>query len=185
MISDKAAPVSTKTKLPRFALSTCILRPWELSDDSSLASHANNRNIWIHQLDGFPHPFTLEHAQGWLERVQGETPPHSLAVEVDGQAVGTVGLHFQKDVYRRSAEVGYWIGEPYWGRGIMTEALHTFVEYSFGTFDLCRIFARIFAWNPASARVARKVGFRLEGRLRKAVTKAERTTDLLLFSVVR
>jgi RimJ/RimL family protein N-acetyltransferase len=177
--------MNAATGSPRITLPKSTLRPWEDADEASLIESANNRKIWIHQLDGFPHPFTQSDARRWLNTIRDVRPADHLAIDVGGRGVGGVGIRFEADVYRRSAEIGYWIGEPYWGRGIMTEAVRAMIDYSFSTFDLCRIFARIFAWNPASVRVAQKAGFRFEGRLKKAVTKANRTTDIFLFAVVR
>jgi len=104
---------------------------------------------------------------------------------VDGAAVGSVGIELGTDVFRRSAEIGYWLGEPFWGRGIATEALRAMTEYAFAHFDICRLEAGVFGWNPASARVLEKAGYTLEGRARNAVVKDGRTTDRLLYGLVR
>jgi RimJ/RimL family protein N-acetyltransferase len=88
-------------------------------------------------------------------------------------------------VHRRSAEIGYWLGEPFWGRGIMSEAVPAFTAYAFATFDVCRLYASVFEWNPASARILEKAGYVCEGRLRKSVVKDGRTIDQLLFACVR
>ena len=99
--------------------------------------------------------------------------------------VGSIGLTLQEDVHRRSAEIGYWLGEPFWGRGIMSEAVPAFTAYAFATFDVCRLYATVFEWNPASARILEKAGYVLEGRLRKSVTKDGRIIDQFLFACVR
>ena len=109
----------------------------------------------------------------------------SFAIEVDSEAAGEIGLHIQTDVARRSAEIGYWLSEAHWGRGIMTEAVRELTAYSFQHFDLVRIYAMVFEWNPASMRVLKKAGYSLEGRHRKAVTKDGQTIDDVMYAIVR
>jgi [ribosomal protein S5]-alanine N-acetyltransferase len=104
---------------------------------------------------------------------------------VDGAAVGGVGIELGTDVFRRSAEIGYWLGEPFWGRGIATEALRAMTAYAFERFDICRLEAGVFDWNPASARVLEKNGYVLEGRARLGVIKDGRMGDRLLYALVR
>ncbi len=164
-------------------LSKARLRPWRQSDEESLVRHANNRNIWRNHRDLFPHPYTIADARGWLAHVQGAE--WTLAIEVDGEAVGGIGLHRQDDVHRRSAEIGYWLGEAYWGRGIATEAVRAMTAYGFERFDLIRIYALIFEWNAASMRVVEKAGYQFEGRRRKAVIKDGQIIDDLLYAIVR
>ncbi len=104
---------------------------------------------------------------------------------IDRQAVGAIGLERNNDVYVRSAEIGYWVGEPFWGRGIATDAVRMMTDYGFSAFNLCRIYAGVFEWNPASSRVLEKAGYVCEGRLRKGVTKDGRTIDQWLYAIVR
>jgi RimJ/RimL family protein N-acetyltransferase len=99
--------------------------------------------------------------------------------------VGSIGLTLQEDVHRRSGEIGYWLGEPFWGRGLMSEAVPAFTAYAIATFDVRRLYATVFEWNHASARVLEKSGYVLEGRLRKSVVKDGHTIDQLLFAYVR
>ena len=166
-------------------LERCTLRPWRRGDELSLVRYANNRNVWRNLRDRFPHPYTAADADAWLTHVSAQSPVASFAIVVDGHAVGGIGLEPGTDVHRRSAEIGYWLGEPFWGRGIATEALRAVTEYAFRTFDICRLEAAVFEWNPASARVLEKAGYRLEGRARLAVTKDGRTGDRLLYALVR
>ena len=166
-------------------LSTCILRPWQRGDEESLSRHANDRNVWRNLRDVFPHPYTLEDAREWVRHARGVSPPSDFAIVVDGAAVGGIGLVVQPDIFRRSAEVGFWVGQAYWGRGIATEALAAFAEYAFSTYDLVRLYAGVIEWNAASGRVLEKAGFTLEGRLRKAVTKDGQTADELIYALVR
>ena len=166
-------------------LSLCRLRPFREGDQPSIARYANNRRIWINLRDRFPHPYTLADADAWVREVAGKDPPKQCGVEIGGEVVGGIGLTLQEDIHRRSAEIGYWLGEPFWGRGIMSEVVPAFTAYALTTFDLCRIYAGVFEWNPASARILEKGGYNLEGRLRKSVTKDGRTMDQFLYARVR
>ena len=166
-------------------LSRCTLRPWRRGDEASLVRYANNRNVSRNTRDRFPYPYTAADADAWIERAGAEATPTSLAIVVDGEAVGGLGIELGQDVFRRSAEIGYWLGEPFWGRGIATEALRAMTEYAFAHFDICRLEAGVFSWNPASARVLEKCGYTLEGRSRHAVVKDGQIGDRLLFGLVR
>lgn len=166
-------------------LTTCTIRSWEWADRDALIRHANNRNVWLNLRDRFPHPYTLADARNWLDMVVGVKPENSFAIVVEGEAVGGIGYTVQPDVGRRSAEIGYWLGEEYWGRGIATEALVAVTEHAFANNDLCRLYAHVFEWNPASARVLEKAGYKFEGRLSKSVTKNGQTIDQLMYAIVR
>jgi RimJ/RimL family protein N-acetyltransferase len=166
-------------------LTRCTLRPWQGGDEPSLVRHANNRNVSRNLRDRFPYPYTAADAADWIARAGAQARPTSFAIVVDGTAVGGIGIEPGVDVFRRSAEIGYWLGEPFWGRGIATEVLCAMTEYAFAHFDLCRLEAGVFDWNPASARVLEKVGYVLEGRARLAVIKDGRTGDRLLYALVR
>jgi RimJ/RimL family protein N-acetyltransferase len=166
-------------------LSRCRLRPFRDGDQASIARYANNRHVWINLRDRFPHPYTRADADAWVQQVAGQDPPMQCGVEVEGEVVGGIGLTLQEDVHRRSAEIGYWLGEPFWGRGIMSEVVPAFTAYAFATFDVCRLYATVFEWNPSSARILEKAGYVLEGHLRKSVTKDGWTIDQLLYALVR
>jgi len=165
-------------------LSRCRLRPFRDGDQASLVRYANNRKIWINLRDRFPHPYTPANADAWIQEVAGAYVPVQCAIEIEGEVVGGIGITLQDDVHRRSAEIGYWLGEPFWGRGVMTEAVRAFTAYAFSTFDLCRIYATVFECNHASARILEKAGYVLEGRLRKSVTKDGRTIDQFMYARV-
>jgi ribosomal-protein-alanine N-acetyltransferase len=167
------------------ALSRCVVRSFRPGDAPSLARHANNRKIWINLRDQFPHPYALADAEQWIGEVAGADPESHFAIAVDGAAVGAVGLHLKRDIRRRSAEIGYWLGEELWGRGIATEAVRAVTEHAFARFDLARVYAGAFEWNEASMRVLEKAGYAREARLRKAVIKDGRTIDLVLYAIVR
>ena len=167
-------------------LKKCSIRLWQPGDERSLVQHANNYKVWRNVRDRFPHPYTIGDAHAWVEYVAGEQPRTNFAIAVDGTAVGGIGLALQSDIYRRSAEIGYWLGELFWGRGIMTEAVHVFTDWGFANFsDLCRIYAGVLEWNPASRRVLEKAGFQFEARLRKAVTKDGQTMDDFIYAAIR
>ena len=168
-----------------FPLNKCLLREWRVSDAEAIAHHANNRRIWRNLRDRFPHPYTLEDAHHWIEFAAAESPQLSFAITVNNEAVGGIGLSLGQDIERRSAEIGYWLGEEFWGRGIVTEAVQAVTEYGFTKFDLCRIWASVFAWNPASGRVLEKAGFVREAILRKSATKDGQTIDTILYAQVR
>jgi RimJ/RimL family protein N-acetyltransferase len=161
------------------------VRSWEWRDRDALIRHANNRNVWLNLRDRFPHPYRLADARNWLDSVVGTSPETNFAIALDDEAVGGVGFTVQHDVGYRSAEIGYWLGEEFWGRGIATDALIAVTEYAFSNYDLCRLYAHVFDWNPASARVLEKAGYQFEGRLKKSVTKNGQTIDQLMYALIR
>lgn len=168
-----------KLKLP-----SCCVRDVITADAPSLARHANNRKVWLNLRDRFPHPYTLRDAVSFIERVQEQSPPTVWAIEVAGAAAGTIGIMPRSDIERVSAEIGYWIGEPYWGRGIMTEALQAVTEWTVKEFQLTRIDALPFATNAASCRVLEKAGYVCEGRLRKSAIKDGQVVDQFMYAYV-
>jgi RimJ/RimL family protein N-acetyltransferase len=164
-------------------LARCTIRDCRLGDAVSLAKHANNRNVSIKLRDRFPFPYTIEDAKSFLERaVAKDRPEQIFCIDIDGSLVGTIGLHRGEDVHRLSAEMGYWLGEEFWGKGIMSEVVPAFVDYCFEKFSLTRMFASTYVTNLASARVLEKAGFVLEGRLRKNVIKDGQILDSLLYA---
>lgn len=158
------------------------LRPWRHGDEASLVRHADNRKIWKNVRDHFPHPYTMTDAERWIFHASTALTTTVFAIEVEGNAVGSIGLVPKEDVYRRSMEIGYWLGEQYWGRGIVTEAVGAMTAYGFDTFDIVRIFADIFVWNTASVRVLEKNGYEFEARLKKAIIKDGEVGDVLLYA---
>ena len=167
----------------QLVLERCTIRPWRLDDAESLARHANNRKIWLAVRDLFPHPYTIQDAHEFLQRAISEQPVMKFCIEVNGAAVGGIGVHSGQDVHRHTATMGYWLGEEFWGRGIMTEAVGPRSLISASTdFPLRRISAEAFANNPASARVLEKAGFTFEGRLKNNVMKDGQVLDSLLYA---
>ena len=148
-----------------------IIRQWTMDDLPNLVKNANNINVWNNLRNYFPHPYTEEHAKSWIESAMLESPAMNFAIDMDGEAIGGIGLIFNTDVYIMSAEIGYWIGEDYWGKGIATEAIRQMIEYSFYYFDIVRIYAEVFENNKSSMRALEKNGFYLEGVRRKSVLK--------------
>jgi ribosomal-protein-alanine N-acetyltransferase len=163
----------------------CTLRHWRMDDAEALVRHANNVRVARQLRDRFPHPYTRANASIFLKAATAAAESSNLAIEVNGEAAGAIGYVAGIDVERYSAEIGYWLGETHWGRGIVTEALVLVTDYVFTTANLLRLFALPFADNAASMRVLEKAGYELEGRARLSVTKDGRTGDRLLYALVR
>lgn len=159
-----------------------ILRRFRSGDEQSLAHHANNPKIAQNLQDRFPQPYSVEDAGSFIEYTLDNEQESVFAIEVSEAAVGAVGLIFQSDIYRQSAEVGYWLGEAYWGRGIMSKAVGRVVEHAFSDLSLNRVFARVHEENTASIKTLEKAGFYREARLRKAAVKNGRVFDVFLYS---
>lgn len=163
-------------------LKTCELRSWQVKDLASLVEQANNRKIWINLRDGFPHPYMRRDGREFLRRMRSTRPETTFAIVVEGRAVGGIGFVLKEDVERVSAEVGYWLGEAFWGRGITTDALAAITDYAIKTHGLSRLYAVPFAWNVASCRVLEKAGYVLEARLRRSVIKDGKVTDQMQYA---
>jgi len=164
-------------------LATCTVRSWRASDAEALARHANNRNIWLNLRDVFPHPYTLRDARAYLQFVK-QPPETSFAIDVNGEAAGGIGFVLRPDVERVSAEVGYWLGEAFWRRGIATDALKAVTRHAVQTHALTRLFAVPFAHNTASCRVLEKAGYVLEARLRRSAVKNGVTVDQMQYAFI-
>lgn len=165
-------------------LANCDVRSWQTGDVESLAKYANNRKIWLNLRDAFPHPYTKQDARDWVRNVCQRSPETSFAIAVDEEAVGGIGFVLHPDVERVSAEIGYWIGEPFWGRGLVADALRAVTEYAMQTHGLTRVYAVPFARNTASCRVLEKAGYVLEGRLRKSAIKDGQLTDQMQYAFI-
>ena len=161
----------------------CVLRPWNEGDQSSLVRHANDYEVWRHMRDQFPYPYTREAADEWIAFVAQHNPQTYFAVEVNGEAVGGIGLTLKSDVERCSAEIGYWLGEAVWGKSIATAAVQALTDFGFKTFGLTRIFAVPFANNPASMRVLEKAGYVREGVMRRSAIKEGVVLDQVLYAI--
>lgn len=164
------------------------LRPWHIDDADELATLANNSNIAKFMANVFPYPYTIENAKTFIALANNSSNPSlplsiRFAIIMDDQLVGGIGLHLQSDILRKNAEIGYWIGEPYWGKGIAGKAIPQIIEYGFQNMDIVRIFARIFGTNIASQKVVEKCGFILEGKYEKTLYKNDEFLDELIYAV--
>lgn len=159
------------------------LRPWRADDLPALVKYANNRKIWLNLRDGFPHPYTEENGRAFIQ-VAAQRPAF-FAIATPEEAVGSIGLSINEDVHRLTAEMGYWLAEPYWGKGMMSEAVTRITEYAFESLGLVRIYAEPYAHNTASRKVLEKAGYTLEGRLRKNAIKDGQIIDMFLYAKVK
>ncbi|MBL0341980.1 MAG: GNAT family N-acetyltransferase [Bacteroidetes bacterium] len=160
------------------------LRPWNISDLDNLVKFGNNFKIASNLTDTFPYPLTYEAGTNFITKVSADSPAKVFAVVFNGDAIGSIGLFPQSDIFKKNAELGYWIAEPYWGKGIATKAILLIVDYGFKTFDLTRIFARPFGSNRASAKALEKAGFSLEARLKNTIFKNGVFQDELIFGIL-
>jgi RimJ/RimL family protein N-acetyltransferase len=164
----------------------CILREWRLSDVASLAKNANNIHVWNNVRDYFPHPYSEEDGKQYIEAVLSKPcPATDMAIVVDGKVAGGIGIVSNSDVERISAELGYWLGEKYWNRGIMTEAIKEMSAHAFTRFPLRKIYAPVFDFNIASQRVLQKAGFEREAVLKQAAVKNGNIIDLHYYSLLK
>ena len=163
------------------------LREWRLSDAASLAENANNINIWNNLRDGLPHPYSEDDGKQFIEMALSMPKPATLlTIDVDGKAVGSIGITLHTDVERITAELGYFIGEKYWNRGIMTETVKQMVKYAFANFpELRKIYATPFDFNAASHKVLQKAGFEREAILKQAAVKNGKIVDLYYYSIFK
>lgn len=158
------------------------LRPISGKDTASLATYANNHNIWLNLRDRFPFPYREEDAQQFVELCSTLEEGRILGICTPDECIGTIGLELGVDVHCKTAELGYWLGEPFWGKGIMSEAVNRYVSYAQEQFGLLRIFAEPFSSNSASGRVLEKAGFVLEGILKNNAFKNGQVLDSMLYA---
>lgn len=162
-----------------------MIRDWRIDDAKSIARYANNRKIWLNLRDAFPSPYALANAEAFITRATQSVPGTFFAIATETEAIGSIALTPGQDVHRFTAELGYWLGEPFWGRGIMAQAVRAICRYAFEEIGLHRIFAEPYITNPASARVLEKAGFICEGVLRASAVKDGRVLDQLLYARVK
>lgn len=168
------------TELPRITL-----RPLEKQDLPYLVRHADNPRIASKLRDRFPSPYTEKDALDYLNMQPVEGLPQNLAITEDNRLIGMMGYIPQDDVYRLTAEFGYWVSEKYWGQGIATASIKAFVPWLFSRSDLVRLYANVFDYNPASKRVLEKVGFSFEGISRHAVKKGDVIYDEYRYAILK
>jgi RimJ/RimL family protein N-acetyltransferase len=175
----------TETSGLRIDIGEWHIRPYRDGDLPALVKYADNPNVVRNLRDRFPHPYTSEAGRAWISSAKAQDPVVSFAIASQDELIGGVGIEPQSDVYRRSGELGYWLAEPFWGRGIATAAAKAMVQYAFTRLDLVRVFAGVFATNPGSARVLEKAGFHFEGRSQRAVFKHGQLIDELRYAILR
>lgn len=161
------------------------LRAWSESDIPSLVKYANNAKIAGNMTDQFPHPYSEENAKLFIAFATKDEPVHLFAIDKDGEAIGGMGIHPQNDIMRKNAELGYWLAEPFWGRGVISSLIPQIVEIAFNSYDITRLYARPFGTNLASQRVLEKNGFKLEARIEKNIYKNGEFLDELIYAVRR
>jgi RimJ/RimL family protein N-acetyltransferase len=163
----------------KIRFSDYMIRSWEMDDAPAIVKYANNKRIWRNLRDAFPHPYTLTDARDFLNKVTAHDLECVFAISTRTESIGGI-----EDVHRYSAELGYWLAEPFWNQGIMTQAVKRIVEYAFAKLNLYRIYAEPYEGNDASVRVLEKAGFKYEGKLRTSVCKDGKLLDQLLYAVV-
>jgi [ribosomal protein S5]-alanine N-acetyltransferase len=173
------------TPEPTIPCGSCTLRPFRVDDLDELVALANNEKVSAMLRDRFPFPYTRADGEQFIADTLKEREDWRLAIEVDGRFAGSVGFRPGSDVHRHSAEVGYWLGEPYWGRGILADALRGSTPVAMRALRLHRVHAGVYAGNPASMRVLAKAGYEKEATLRCAVVKRGVLLDIELFACVR
>ncbi len=165
----------------------CRIRKWELSDAKDLAAALSNKKVQDNLRDGLPYPYTVQDGKEFISAMLSadENETFAFAIMVDDKVVGSIGIFRQGNIHSQTAELGYYIAEEYWGKGIMTEAVKQICEYVFGDSDIIRIYAEPFAYNIASCRVLEKVGFQYEGTLRSNAVKNGKVIDMKMYSLIK
>lgn len=165
----------------------CRIRTWNLSDAAELAAVISNKKVQDNLRDGLPYPYTEENGREYISEMLAADADQTFAfaITVEDRVVGSIGVFRQGNVHRQTAELGYYIGEAYWGKGIMTEAVKQICDYVFEHSDIIRIYAEPFSYNTASCRVLEKAGFRYEGTLRKNAVKNGKVIDMKMYSLIK
>lgn len=166
---------------------TCDIRKWRLTDAASLAENLNNKKVMDNLRDGLPYPYTERDAAEFIQSMltADADKTFAFAVTLDDVAIGSIGVFRGVNVHRRTAEIGYYLGEPYWGRGYMTGAVKKACDYVFSHSDIVRIFADPYDYNIASQRVLEKAGFTFEGTLRQNAVKNGRILDMKMYAILK
>jgi len=165
----------------------CRIRKWELSDAKDLAAALSNKKVQDNLRDGLPYPYTEQDGKEFISAMLSadENETFAFAITVDNMVLGSIGIFRQGNIHRQTAELGYYIAEEYWGKGIMAEAVKQICEYVFGNSDIIRIYAEPFAYNIASCRVLEKAGFQYEGTLRSNAVKNGKVIDMEMYSLLK
>lgn len=165
-------------------MSKITIRKLREDDAHNLVKYGNNQNVWNNMRDYFPNPYRMEDAVNFIENVSKQENNYPFAISKEDQLIGIAGYYIQGDIYKHSAEIGYWIGEPFWGNGYATEAVDAAVDHAFNTNDIKRLYASVFEFNKASGRVLEKLGFKFEGKGIKSVFKNAKYLDELRYSML-
>lgn len=165
----------------------CKIRKWDLSDAKDLAAALSNKKVQDNLRDGLPYPYAEQDGKDFISTMLSadENETFAFAITVDNIVIGSIGIFRQENIHRQTAELGYYIAEQYWGKGIMTEAVKQICEYVFGNSDIIRIYAEPFAYNIASCRVLEKAGFQYEGTLRSNAVKNGKVIDMKMYSLLK
>ncbi|TGC09728.1 GNAT family N-acetyltransferase [Methanolobus halotolerans] len=162
------------------------LRPWKDEDAERLATIANNKKISDYLRDGFPYPYSIDDAKGFIYLTrQAEVNVVAFAIEINGTLAGSIGTYFKEDVHRKNMEIGYFLAEEYQGKGIMPGIIRCMTQYIFDNFDITRVYAEPFARNVASRRVLEKAGFRLEAVLKSSIIKHDVVQDSCIYAILK
>ncbi len=168
----------------RLECSKSTVRDWSSADRTELVRHANNRKVWRNLTHAFPYPYTDADADSWLASMASVVEPTHWAIEVEGAAVGGIGVTLGEGVFSKTAELGYWLGEAFWGRGIMSDAVAHVAPYAMARFRLCRLQAAVYEWNPGSMRVLEHSGFTRESVARANVFKDGQVIDEFIYVLI-
>jgi [ribosomal protein S5]-alanine N-acetyltransferase len=161
------------------------IREIKESDKHSIVKYADNNKISDNLRDAFPFPYTLEDAENWLMVINDNITKRPFAIANDDELIGAIGIEPCRDVNRFAGELGYWLGEPFWGKGIATLVVKRFITFVFEYYDFIKIFAYVFSSNPSSASVLIKAGFKLEGCMRNQIVKNGQTLDQLIYGILK
>ncbi len=172
-------------KEPRFM--QVEIRGWKMEDAADLAAALNSKKIQDNLRDGIPYPYTVADAERFIASMLGaeKDSVYAWAIAVCGRAAGSIGIFRRENIHRRTAELGYYVAEAFWGKGVGTAAVRQACAYVFSNTDILRIFAEPFAHNAASCRVLEKAGFVFEGTLRKNAVKNGKALDMKMYALVR
>lgn len=165
----------------------CKIRKWKLSDAADLAAAISNKKVQNNLRDGLPYPYTEQDGEDYISNMlsSNEDETFAFAIIADNKVIGSIGVFRQENIHRQTAELGYYISEKYWGKGITTEAVKQICEYVFSHSDIIRIYAEPFAYNTASCRVLEKAGFQYEGTLRNNAVKNGKVIDMKMYSLLK
>ena len=163
------------------------IRKWKVEDAEQLKDAINNKNILDNLRDGIPFPYTIEDAKEFIKQTLNapKDSQYSWAILIDNKVIGSIGVFRKENIHYQTAEIGYYIAEEYWGKGIMTKVLKEVCNFIFNETDIIRIFAEPFSYNIASCKVLEKVGFEFEGTLRNNAIKNNKIIDMKMYSIIK